>query len=147
MSDPEIRYQSMLEKLQEHGYRLTSHRLALLRLIAASEGHPNAFQLFEKLRVHFPTVSLATIYKTITLLKDEGEILEIELHNNSHFDGNKPFPHPHLICNNCGKILDGDEIQVIQTLNAEIKETYGFQVVQPQLVFYGICSECQKGNP
>jgi len=146
MSDPEIRYQTMLAKLQERGYRLTSHRLALLRLIAASEGHPSAAQLYEKLRLQFPTVSLATIYKTLTLLKDEGEILEIELRNNSHYDGNKPYPHPHLICNRCGKIIDGDEINFVHTLNAEIKEMYDFQVVQSQLVFYGICRECQKGS-
>ena len=146
MSNPEIRYQAMLAKLQERGCRLTSHRLALLHLIATSEGHPSAAQLYEKLRLQFPTVSLATIYKTLTLLKDEGEILEIELRNNSHYDGNKPYPHPHLICNRCGKIIDGDEINFVHTLNAEIKEMYDFQVVQSQLVFYGICRECQKGS-
>jgi len=147
MADPEVRYQTLLGKLQARGSRLTSHRLALLRLIAASAGHPNAAQLYEKLRALFPTVSLATIYKTITLLKEEGEILEIELRNNNHYDGNKPFPHPHLICNRCGQIIDGDEIHMVDTLNAEIKATYDFQVVQSQLVFYGICRDCQKGSP
>ena len=59
---------------------MTSHRLALLRLLAVSEGHPNATQLYQKLRLQFPTVSLATIYKTLALLKEEGEVLEIDLH-------------------------------------------------------------------
>jgi Fur family peroxide stress response transcriptional regulator len=144
MADPELRYQTMLGKLQERGSRLTSHRLALLRLIAASEGHPSAIQLYEKLRVQFPTVSLATIYKTLALLKEEGEVLEIDLHNDSHYDGNKPYPHPHLICNRCGKIIDGDEALFFHTINQEIKEKYDFQVVQSQLLFYGVCRECQK---
>lgn len=147
MTDPEIRYQTMLGKLQERGSRLTSHRLALLRLLAVSEGHPNAAQLYKKLRVQFPTVSLATIYKTLVLLKEEGEVLEIDLHNDSHFDGNKPYSHPHLICNRCGQINDGDEVLFLTAANQEIKEKYAFQVVQSQLVFYGVCRECQKNNP
>ena len=144
MSDPELRYQTMLGKLQERGSRLTSHRLALLRLIATSEEHPSAIQLHEKLRVQFPTVSLATIYKTLTLLKEEEEVLEIDLHNDSHYDGNKPYPHPHLICNRCGKIIDGDETLFFHTINQEIKEKFDFQVIHSQLLFYGVCRECQK---
>ena len=144
MSDPETRYQTMLGKLKERSCRLTSHRLALLRLIAASEGHPNAAQLYEKLREQFPSVSLATIYKTLTLLKDEGQVLEIDLHNNSHYDGNKPYPHPHLICNQCKQIVDGDEVLFLHAANQEIMEKYDFQVTQSQIVFYGVCRACQQ---
>lgn len=144
MSDPDLRYQAMLCKLQERGLRITSHRLALLRLIAVSEGHPNAAQLFAKLRLQFPTVSLATIYKTLVLLKEEGEVLEIDLHNDRHFDGNKPYPHPHLVCKRCGQIIDGDEVSCLQAVTQEIIQKYDFQVVQSQLVFYGVCRECQN---
>ena len=142
-TDPELRYQTLLGKLHKRGLRITSHRLALLRLVAVSEGHPNAAQLYEQLRVQFPTVSLATIYKTLVLLKEEGEVLEIDLHNDSRYDGNKPFPHPHLVCNCCGKIIDGDEAVFFNTVNQEIQEKYQFQVLQSQLVFYGVCRSCQ----
>jgi len=80
MIDPEIRYQSMLAKIKERGSRITSHRIALLRLISVSDGHPTAAQLYERVRVQFPTVSLVTIYKTLALLKENGEVLEIDLH-------------------------------------------------------------------
>jgi Fur family transcriptional regulator, peroxide stress response regulator len=146
MSDPELRYKTLLEKIQGHGNRLTSHRLALLRLLAVSENHPSAAQLYEKLREQFPTISRATIYKTLALLKEKGEVLEIDLHNDSHYDGNKPYPHPHLICNRCGQILDGDEVQFFQTISQEIDEKYHFQVLQSQMLFYGVCQECQNNN-
>lgn len=142
MTDPEIRYQKILTKLQERGYRLTSHRLALARLLASSLGHPNATQLFEALKRQFPTVSLATIYKTLALLKDEGEILEIDLRTDSRYDGNKPYPHPHLICIRCNKIIDGDELTGLPVLNKEIEDRYHFQISRHQLVFYGLCEEC-----
>jgi len=143
-TDPELRYQSMLSKIKVHGGRITSHRLALLRLVAVSEGHPSAAQLYERLRVQFPTISLATIYRTLALLKEKGEILEIDLHNDSHYDGYKPYPHPHLICTCCNKIMDGDDLPVLQNINQQIAERYGFQVQRQHQVFYGICSECQQ---
>jgi Fur family transcriptional regulator, peroxide stress response regulator len=145
-TDPELRYQMMIDKLKSRDCRLTSHRLALLRLLAVSNGHPNAAQLYEELQKQFPTISLATVYKTLALLKEEGEVLEIELHSGSRFDGNKPFPHPHLICNHCQKVIDGDDISFINNANQEIQKRYNFQVDQSQMVFYGICRECQSGQ-
>jgi Fur family transcriptional regulator, peroxide stress response regulator len=144
MTDPDLRYQTLLAILKERGSRLTSHRLALIRLLSSSEEHPNAMQLYESLRLQFPTISLATIYKTLALLKDEGQILEIDLHNDSHYDGNKPYPHPHLICTHCSRIFDGDEVAAIQKLNQEIQDRYNFQVSRHQLVFYGLCRDCQQ---
>jgi Fur family peroxide stress response transcriptional regulator len=142
--DPEKRYQSLLQKLQERGSRMTSHRMALARLLATSEDHPNAAQMYESLRKQFPTISLATVYKTLVLLKDEGEVLEIDLHDDSRYDGHNPKPHPHLVCNTCHRIFDGDEISVLSTMNKEIEEKYGFQVQRHQIVYYGVCEDCQK---
>jgi len=141
-SDPDLRYQALVSKLQKRGSRLTSHRLALARLLSISENHPNASQLFQKLRIQFPTVSLATIYKTLALLKEEGEVIEIDLHGDSRYDGAKPFPHPHLICDNCGTIFDGDEARSVHNLRKEIEDKYGFQITRPQLNFYGLCKDC-----
>lgn len=139
-----MRYQTMLSKLKEHGSRITSHRLALLRILAVSDGHPNAAQLYEKLRFQFPTISLATVYKTLLLLKEDGQVFEIDTHNDSHYDGNKPYPHPHLICSRCGSIIDGDDLDLINSISQEISEKYRFQVTQSQLLFHGICQQCQK---
>jgi Fur family peroxide stress response transcriptional regulator len=144
MNDPEIRYQTLVSKLKERGCRLTSHRLALARVLASSTGHPDAAQLYAEIKVQFPTVSLATIYKTLILLKDEGEILEIDLRTNSHYDGNKPYPHPHLICIRCNRIIDGDEVSMLEKLNDEIEQKYQFQISRHQIIYYGICHECQS---
>ena len=143
MIDPELRYQTMVNTLQQNNGRLTSHRLALVRLLSVSEGHPDAMALYRKLREQFPTISLATVYKTLTLLKNEDQVLEIDLHAESHYDGNKPYPHPHLICTNCHKIIDGDEIKSLKNLSVEIKETFSFDATQYQLVIFGLCSECK----
>lgn len=146
MNDPQLRYQEMLAKLKARGCRITSHRLALLRLIAVSEGHPTAAQLYERLRVQFPTVSLSTIYKTLVLLKEDGEVLEIDLRDDSRYDGNKPYPHPHLICTSCGRIIDGDGLSALEGIDQQIAAQFGFQVQRQQQVFYGLCRDCQAGS-
>ena len=137
------RFETLLEKLRARGSRITSHRLAMLELLAVSEGHPSAAQIFNTLRLQFPTISLATVYKTLAVLKEEGEVLEINLQLEARYDGNKPYSHPHLICSSCGKIIDGEELSGFANASKEIMDLYGFEVAQSQIVFYGKCKDCR----
>ncbi len=61
-----------------------------------------------EIKRRFPTLSQATVYKTLSLLKDMGQVLEIDLRGDSRYDGHRPEPHPHLICIRCDKIIDGE---------------------------------------
>ena len=65
----------MIRVVREKGGRLTPQRLAMLKILAKSKGHPSAEQIYDQIRADFPTTSLATIYKTLSLLKDRGEVL------------------------------------------------------------------------
>jgi Fur family peroxide stress response transcriptional regulator len=143
MADHQHRFNQLTEKLHQRGYRMTPQRLALIRLIAASEGHPNAGNLFTSVQAQYPTMSLATVYKTLDLLKELNEVVEINLHDVSHYDGNKPYSHPHIICTNCRKIIDGDLEGSLSKLIREVEQNMNFKVQRHQLNFYGLCSECQ----
>ena len=143
MPDPEIRFNELITKLREKNFRMTPQRIALIQLIAASEGHPSAAQLYKRIRVQFPTMSQSTVYKTLELLKEMNQVLEIDLRDDSHYDGNKPFPHPHLICTRCGKIVDG-ELELDPALVQNLARQTGYQIQRPSLSFYGLCPECQK---
>ena len=143
MTDPQARFEHLIAKLRESEYRLTPQRVELIRLIAASEGHPSASQLYEQIKVKFPTMSLATVYKTLDLLKELGEVLEIGLRDDNHYDGNKPYPHPHLICTKCQKIMDGELDGVVKNIVQEVERNFGFQIQRHQLDFYGVCPDCQ----
>jgi Fur family transcriptional regulator, peroxide stress response regulator len=143
MPEIQARFEELIKALKECDYRMTPQRVELVRLIAASEGHPSALQLYEKIRVKFPNISHATVYKTLALLKDMNQILEIDLHDDSHYDGNDPHPHPHLICINCSKIMDGRlEIDPMQLKTLE--ENSGYQIIRPQISFYGYCPDCRE---
>ena len=104
---PEARLEQMIEKLKQNEFRITPQRYAVLKILAHSANHPSAERIYEQLVQDYPTMSPATVYKTINLLKKNGEILELEFSEMSNrYDGNKPYPHPHVICTKCGTILD-----------------------------------------
>jgi Fur family peroxide stress response transcriptional regulator len=65
MTHPDVRFKQLIAALKEHAFRLTPQRVELVRLIAASEGHPSANQLYTKIKRQFPTMSRATVYKTL----------------------------------------------------------------------------------
>ncbi len=139
----------MIKELREKGYRLTPQRQAMLKIIAKSEGHPSVEQIYEQMKADFPTTSLATIYKTLTLLKYMREVLELNFVNvGNRYDGNKPYPHPHVICTECGQILDREfEFAAVDEITQEMAEQTGYQITTHQLNFFGLCPKCHKeGN-
>jgi Fur family peroxide stress response transcriptional regulator len=143
--DPEVRFDELIVALKERDFRLTPQRVELVRLIAVSEGHPSASQLYTKIKKKFPTTSPATVYKTLALLKEMNQVLEINLRDDSHYDGSRPSPHPHLICLKCNKIVDGD-LDLPPSSIRVVEETSGFQIVRSQITFYGLCPDCQKSD-
>jgi Fur family peroxide stress response transcriptional regulator len=145
MADPKKRLQEMIAKLKDRNFRLTPQRLAVLKILAASKDHPSVERTYEQVKKSFPTTSIATIYKTIALLKEINEVLEISGTEGSRFDGNKPYPHPHVICLKCKKIIDPD-LRDLEKLTEEAAQRTGFKIVNHRLDFFGICPECQAGE-
>jgi Fur family peroxide stress response transcriptional regulator len=138
------RMDQMVSKLREHDFRITPQRLAVLRILAASEGHPSVERVYETVRREFPTTSIATIYKTVRLLKEINEVLELGFPDGSNrYDGNKPFPHPHVICVRCQKIIDPD-LESLKDMTAEVADETGFDILTHRLDFFGICGDCKK---
>ena len=146
MTHPQSRFEELTASLRKRGYRLTPQRVALLRLLAESRGHPSAHHLFEQLHRQFPTTSPATVYKTLALLKEMGEVLELGFSDDDNrYDGSKPYPHPHLICVRCRKIVDA-EVRLARDLVGQVAQGSGYQIVSHRLEFYGVCPDCREGE-
>jgi Fur family transcriptional regulator, peroxide stress response regulator len=145
MTDPGVRFDQLIAALKERDFRLTPQRVELVRLIAVSEGHPSASQLYTKIKRRFPTMSQATVYKTLALLKEMDQVLEIDFRDDSHYDGNRPEPHPHLICIQCKKIMDG-EISLDRESLQNLEQASGFRILHPQITLFGLCADCKKGR-
>jgi Fur family peroxide stress response transcriptional regulator len=137
------RYKAILQKLRENNQKLTPQRLAIARILAASHGHPGIEQIYGQLQKDFPTMSLATVYRNVLLLKSLGEVLELGFSDGANrYDGNKPYPHPHVICVRCRKIIDPN-LNTLEHMTGEIAEETGFKILNHRLDFFGICASCQ----
>lgn len=135
--------EKIVDSLRSEGFRMTPQRLAIIKILASSDRHLSAEELYEVVLKDFPTSSLATVYKTLGALKNAGHLLEIGFPSSPNkYDLKHPEPHPHLVCNLCHSIWDADMIQA-KDLSHEVAKEYGFIGVAQRLDFYGICPDCQ----
>ena len=142
--DPQDRLETMVKKLKGLDFRITPQRLAVLKILAESKGHPSVEDIFKQVKPDFPTTSLATIYKTVNLLKEIGEVVELDFSEESNrYDGNRPYPHPHLICTKCKTIMDPD-MATVEDLSKELARKTGYEILNHRLDFFGICPSCQE---
>jgi Fur family transcriptional regulator, peroxide stress response regulator len=142
-NDPQERFEMIVRKMRENGHKLTPQRLAVARILARSEGHPGVEAIYEQLQDDFPTMSLATVYRSVMLIKSLGEVLELGFPDSGNrYDGNKPYPHPHVICVRCRKIFD-PELPSLQDLTREVTAASGFKILTHRMDFFGICRACQ----
>jgi Fur family transcriptional regulator, peroxide stress response regulator len=143
MADSKTRYDAIIEKLEENNHRLTPQRLAIVKILAESQGHPNVEQIYARIQVDFPTMSLATIYRNVMLIKSLGEVLELGFPDGSNrYDGNKPYPHPHVICVKCKKIIDPD-LSTLKDVTEEVANETGFKILTHRVDFFGLCGDCR----
>ena len=146
MAAPKKRLDQMITKLRENECRITPQRLTILKILASSDGHPSVEAIYEKVKQDFPTTSIATVYKTLIVMKKIGEVLELGFSDGSNrYDGNRPFPHPHLICTKCRKIMDPD-LGALDDMAQELAQETGFKIMSHRLDFFGICPQCQKNE-
>jgi Fur family peroxide stress response transcriptional regulator len=117
--------------------------MAVLKILAHSDAHPSAESIYQQVKADFPMTSLATVYKTVTLLKEMGQVLELGFGDDSNrFDGRQPEPHSHLVCVRCRRIVDLD-IGAVDDLACQVAQQTGYALVSHRLDFFGICPQCQ----
>jgi len=146
MADPQNRYPTILKRLRENDHKLTPQRLAIAKILARSQGHPSVETIHQMLSVEFPTMSLATVYRNVLLIKSLGEVLELGFAGDSNrYDGNKPYPHPHVVCVKCKTIIDPD-LESLKDMTAEVSAETGYTILSHRVDFFGICRACQARN-
>lgn len=137
------------EMLKEKGLKVTNQRLLILEVLAShSDRHMTAEDIYELVKEDFPEIGLATIYRTLQLLLEMQLVDRINLDDGyvryeigELFYGATKHHHHHLICRLCGKILPF-KIDLLDDLEGYIEEETGFHVLDHELKFYGLCSEC-----
>jgi Fur family peroxide stress response transcriptional regulator len=132
--------------LRDNGFKATPQRLAVYSALARSKEHPTADALFSAVKPHFPTMSLATVYKTLDVLTGIGLVRVLNTGEFSLRYDADTSEHAHVRCDSCGAIadvfsLDGGNIANV----AEKVETEtGYKISGKQTYFFGLCPKCAR---
>ncbi|NLC11339.1 MAG: transcriptional repressor [Firmicutes bacterium] len=133
--------------LRSKKIKVTPQRMAVYSVLKNSTNHPNVDMIYKKLKPEYPAMSLATIYKTVEVLKQVGLIQELNTGEGSiRYDANTSN-HPHIACIECGRVDDIHDVNIPPCggeLKTEIEEKTGYTVQKQQLYFFGICPDCHK---
>lgn len=123
--------------------RRTRQRTLILKTLRSTRFHPTADWIYQQVRQEIPDISLGTVYRNLRLLKEMGEIQELDWGSTySRYDGN-PRQHYHFTCTECGRVMDVD-LEQQEFLNRLVEERHGWQVTGHRLEFRGLCCDCQK---
>jgi Fur family ferric uptake transcriptional regulator len=123
---------------------MTPQRMAIIKLVMASEEHLTPSALYEKVHQVAPEVGEVTVYRTLNILSELGLVCVV------HAGGGAPSyisspsgHHGHLICSACGRVIDFRNCNVSALEKRLVSET-GFAIREHRLDFYGECRECHE---
>lgn len=128
--------------LRNSGYKVTPQRIAVYEELTKEAWHPSAEMLFERVQKRYPSMSLATVYKTMEILLKVHVIRVLNTHEVSlRYDGDIS-DHAHCQCVHCNNIVDvwfaRDE------LTHKVEKDTEYTVISKELYFFGVCPSCRK---
>ena len=113
-----------LTVLKERGLKATPQRVAVLKELD-KKTHPSMEEMYSNIKEDNPTISLATIYKNVNLLKEQGIVIEINMPNGKMRYDYLSYPHIHLVCKCCGCIEDLDYDENLFKFQKTIEDAKG----------------------
>jgi Fur family ferric uptake transcriptional regulator len=130
--------------LRQRGYKLTPQRRRVINAIALSHEHLTPAALYEKVHEQHPNVGRVTIYRTLEILSELGLICEVHADGSCHsYLLRRPSEHHHhLICSDCGAVVDFDGCDLSE-LEQKLSRKTGFDINGHLLEFSGLCPSCR----
>src|SRR5436189_2708842 len=140
---------AFVARCRKAGLAVTPQRLAIFRRLAATDHHPSAEELYAAVRREMPTLSLATVYKTLDTLTQIGAVRPVSrLGARGRWDANLE-PHHHLVCTVCGTVIDVTEprLEAAAQPAAAAAARHGFEAAGHSVEIFGYCAGCRKAQP
>jgi Fur family ferric uptake transcriptional regulator len=135
------------QELVSRGVRMTHQRRLLVQIIQSADGHLDALGLWQRAKQQDPTLNKVTVYRTLTMLKKQGLVDELDL---MHLEGGKHYyearttrDHIHLACLKCGRILEF-ESSLFEKLKGQIEREQQFRIKVVRVEAGGLCDRCQE---
>lgn len=121
--------------------RKTIQRSLVLETVQELQCHATAEEIYDTIMKKHANISRGTVYRNLNLLSDIGQIRKMEMPSGADRFDHQCHKHYHARCIKCGRVFDV-EMEVIADLEKNIKNTHGFEFIEHDLIFKGICLEC-----
>ena len=120
--------------------RLTRQRQAILDAIEAQRGAFAVADVYERARRAAPRLGLATVYRTVEVLREAGSIRPLTGAGDGIYVRCHPGHHHHLVCVSCGSV---EETELCGAPSPDVlRRRHGFQAQSHELEVYGTCGDC-----
>lgn len=118
----------------------SKQRDAILKVLMSTKSHPTAEWLHEEVKKEIPNISLATVYRNLGQLIDNGMAIKVQgIFDKDRYDGNANR-HSHLVCSECGSVVDLD---ISESLDRDIiRISTSCYINDYSLTFHGLCPKC-----
>ena len=137
-------HNNLIGELTEQGYRLTPQRMMIISAINNSDHHISAEEIYAQAVARYPNVNISTVYRTLELLKRLNLVTETNMgEGRVRYHPADKGHHHHLVCQECGNIIDLDESLLAPLESALLKE-YKFSADLRHLAILGLCRDCRK---
>lgn len=130
--------------LRRQGYRVTPQRERILRIFQElpAGSHLSAEELYQRLGLESPKISLATTYRTLKLLAAVGMLREVDFaEGHKHYERRREDAHQHMICQSCGATVEVAG-EALDSAGRKVAQRYGFEVHEVQCQILGRCGSC-----
>ncbi len=124
-------------------YKHSKQRDRILELLNETDVHPTADWLYQKLKDEFPSLSMGTVYRNLTILQDQNLVQKLPFGSTHDRYEAKKIPHYHLVCEKCGRVQDFEMPQYAE-INEQAQQASGFDITSHRIDFFGICEKCQQ---
>jgi Fur family ferric uptake transcriptional regulator len=131
-------------RLRMAGKRITPQRRLVLQILAEARGHLDASEIYERGRRRDARLSLSTVYRALSVLKETGVVRELHLDDkHHHYELDGKDEHSHLVCLACGRVIEVDSTAFAGAAMAA-GELHGFEIASAQVELSGYCAECRS---
>ena len=134
--------QEAVETLREQGYRLTPQRLLVLSIVAQGGGHMGVDEVFRLAKEAYPYMDIATVYRTLHLLKRLGVVTEVAIGDRLHYELTDPNGrHHHMVCQVCNGAFNLSPHYLEEFRETLVRE-FGFEPDLEHFAVSGVCATC-----
>ncbi len=140
------------QQFVDNGYRITEPRQAILKVLNKTAGHLSVEDIYHQVHKRYSNIGLTTVYRTVGLLENMGIVRKLDFGDGrARYElskGPQAIHHHHLICKNCGKVIDykeylDNELKFVNKVEGLLEKKYNFKIDSHQLSFYGLCEKCK----